>query len=132
MFFLYIFFVHNAHTVDFEIYNIHSFSLKQSRVFFVFFLGIRPHSLTVNVACRFTVRDQKEGGFFFFFFFIKQTEQRTRTRRNTHHDDQRNAGIARILLQRSLMPPLQGGAMMSPTQTALLLLFSRELYRYRL
>lgn len=79
MFFLYIFFVHNAHTVDFEIYNIHSFSLKQSRVFFFFFLGIRPHSLTVNVACRFTVRDQKEGGFFFFFFFYK-----TNGTKNTH------------------------------------------------
>lgn len=98
-----IFFVHNTHTIDFKIYNIHNFSLKQSRVLF-FFLVIQPHKWT-QLAGSPLVTGKRE----IFLFFFYKTEQRTRTRRNTHHDDQRNAGIARICY-RSLMParPRQG------------------------
>lgn len=97
-----IFFVHNTHTIDFKIYNIHNFAkTKQGSFFFWLYNHTSEHSLQVH-------HSWLERGRFFFFFFYK-TEQRTRTRRNTHHDDQRNAGIARICY-RSLTParPRQG------------------------
>lgn len=122
MFFV-IFFVHNTHTIDFKIYNIHNFSLKQSRVFvFLFFFFLFSGYTTAQLHGEHSLQVHRpwpeRGKFFsFFFFFTKQTEQRTRTRRETHHEDQRNARIARICYRRLSRPLFQGGAVMSPTQT---------------
>lgn len=89
MFFV-IFFVHNTHTIDFKIYNIHNFSLKQSRVFvfllffFSFFLVIQPHNFMVNTACRFTDRDRKEGSSFLSFFFLQNKQNKEHAHAEKH------------------------------------------------
>lgn len=120
-----ILFVHNTHTIDFKIYNIHNFSLKQSRFFF-FFSSL--YNRTTLWWTQFAGSPPMTGKREIFFFFYKtnrtkntHTQKRTR-RRPTQRRNSKD------LLQRSLMPTLsrQGDV----TNKVVLLLFSRELYHH--
>lgn len=97
-----IFFVHNAHTIDFKIYNIHNFSLKQSRIFF--FSGYTTAQLHGEHSLQVHHPWPEKGRFFSFFLQNKQTKnthtQKHTPRRPTQRRNSKN------LLQRSLMPSL--------------------------
>lgn len=116
MFFV-IFFVHNTHTIDFKIYNIHNFSLKQSRVFvFLFFffpffwLYNRTTSWWTQLAGSPTVTGKREVLFFLFFFYKTNRTKNTHTQRNTPRGPTQRKD-SKDLLQTSLTPalPRRGG-----------------------
>lgn len=118
-----IFFVHNAHTIDFKIYNIHNFSLNQSRVFFFFsgYTTARLHGEHSLLAGSPPVPAKRE---FFFFYFYKTKNTHTQKHTPQRPTQRRNS---KNLLQRSLTPSLPRPGDDVPTQTASLLLLSGEL-----
>lgn len=100
-----IFFVHNTRTIDFQIYNIHNFLLKQSRVIF-FFSGYTTAQLHGEHRLQVHRLWPERGSFVSFFFFYK-----TNRTKNTHtqkHTPRRptQRRDSKDLLRRSFTPAL--------------------------
>lgn len=77
-----IFFVHNTRTIDFQIYNIHNFLLKQSRFFF-FFSGYTTAQLhgEHNLPGPPPLTRKKE---FCFLFFLQNKQNKEHAHAETH------------------------------------------------
>lgn len=99
MFFFVILFVHSTHTIDLKTYNIHNFSLKQSRGY-LFFLVIQPLQLHGGQIHHLWLKTER----LFLNCFYKTNATKNTQKRTPRWPTQRRD--SKYLLQRSFMPAL--------------------------